>query len=117
MISNFKFFGDFVERAMIDFFIIFSRTGLVLFTYSITGVLKGDPISSFLQNVLIEGRSGEKQFFFNQYGVKWRLENQLGLVFAAVFHKIIIPNYLEDLFDGVLESFCAQYEGKIQSAT
>ena len=102
---------------MIDFFIIFSRTGLVLFTYSITGVLKGDPISAFIQNILFEGKSGNESFLYNQYGMKWRLENQLGLVFAAVFHKIIVPNYLEELFNQVITSFLTKYEGRITSAT
>lgn len=102
---------------MIDFFIIFSKTGLVLFTYSITGALKGNPITNFIKNVLLEGRSGENSFSYNEYGIKWHLANEAGLIFAAVFHKLIVPVYLDELLSAVNDSFLSEFQSQLNSAT
>ena len=102
---------------MIDFFIIFTKTGLVLFTHQITTALKGDPIGHFIRNILLEGKSGDRAFLFNEYGVKWQLANEFGLVFAAVYHKLLVPTYLDDLLQATLTAFIKAHGEDIHLVT
>ena len=100
---------------MIDLFTIFTKSGLVLFTHQLTA-LKGNPIDELIRSVLLEGRSGEKAFTVDQYAIKWTLANEIGLVFAAVFHKILAPLYVDELLQLVMESFTKNFAERIPSA-
>mmetsp|Transcript_4308 Transcript_4308/g.5708 ORF Transcript_4308/g.5708 Transcript_4308/m.5708 type:complete len:92 (+) Transcript_4308:90-365(+) len=84
---------------MIDLFIIFTKTGLVLFTHQLspTTSLKNDPVDGLIRDVILEGRSNDKAYVQDPYAVKWTLANELGLVFAAVYHKILAPLYVDEL--------------------
>ena len=100
---------------MIDLFTIFTKSGLVLFTHQLTS-LKGNPIDELIRSVLLEGRSGEKAFTVDQYAIKWTLANEIGLVFAAVFHKILAPLYVDELLQLVMHSFTKAFAAKIPTA-
>lgn len=103
---------------MIDLFIIFTKTGLVLFTHQLSPTaIKGNPVEGLIRTVLLEGRSNEKAYVQDPYAIKWTLANEFGLVFAAVYHKILAPLYVDDLLAQVVKSFTKAHGSQIVNAT
>lgn len=74
---------------MLDHFSIFTRGGLVLWTFQLTSALKGSPIDALIRSCLLEERSGETSFSQGEYTLKWTFHNELGLVFVAVYQRIL----------------------------
>ncbi|CAI5509381.1 unnamed protein product [Closterium sp. Naga37s-1] len=94
---------------MLDHFSIFTRGGLVLWTFQMTA-MKGSPIDALIQNCLLQERSGEKTFQYNAkdqsaYTLKWSFHNELGLVFVAVYQRMLQLLYVDDLLTAVRDEF------------
>lgn len=85
---------------MIDHFVVFSKSGLVLWSQAICK-LNNDPIQALIHQVLMQDRSGDKKFFFDSYCMQWTFENKLELVFVVVYQKILQLMYIEDLLERV----------------
>eukprot|EP00243_Klebsormidium_subtile_P009562 TRINITY_DN481_c0_g2_i1.p1 TRINITY_DN481_c0_g2~~TRINITY_DN481_c0_g2_i1.p1 ORF type:complete len:634 (+),score=210.96 TRINITY_DN481_c0_g2_i1:112-2013(+) len=98
---------------MLDHFSIFTRGGLVLWTFQLTTALKGNPVDSLIRSCLLEERSGETSFSQGEYTLKWTFHNELGLVFVAVYQRILQLLYVEELLAAVKAEFAPIYkEGK-----
>ncbi|GAQ87478.1 signal recognition particle receptor [Klebsormidium nitens] len=98
---------------MLDHFSIFTRGGLVLWTFQLTSALKGNPVDSLIRSCLLEERSGETSFSQGEYTLKWTFHNELGLVFVAVYQRILQLLYVEELLAAVKAEFAPTYkEGK-----
>lgn len=67
---------------MIENFTILTKGGLVLWTYELYP-LRGSPINSLINNVLLADRTSEKQYNAREYTLKWTLDNHHGLVFVV----------------------------------
>ena len=52
-----------------------------------------------------------------QYGVKWSIGNQAGVVAACVYQKMLAPLYADELLALVLEKFVEMFGKKINDAT
>nr|CCA22298.1 signal recognition particle receptor subunit alpha [Albugo laibachii Nc14] len=97
---------------MIDHFIVFSKSGLVLWSQTICK-LNNDPIQALIQQVLLQDRSGDKKFFFDSYCMQWTFENKLELVFVVVYQKILQLMYIEELLERVKKDFVTQFRMEI----
>lgn len=95
---------------MLDHFSIFTRGGLVLWTFQLTA-LKGNPIEALIQTCLLQERSGETSFQYHgkdsasSYTLKWIFHNELGLVFVAVYQRMLQLLYVDDLLLSVRDAF------------
>lgn len=98
--------------AMIDHFVIFSKTGTVLWSKTLCK-LSGDPIDTLINRVLLEDRAGEKKFISDAYQMQWAFENKLDLVFVVVYQKILQLLYLEELLEIVKNDFIALFPAQI----
>ena len=96
---------------MIDFFCIFTTTGLVLWSKTFCEVV-GQPVNKLIKNVLLAERTNEKQFFDGQYVLKWSLNNDLGVVFVVVYQRVLQLPYIDDLLASVKRTFTATFEGQ-----
>ena len=96
---------------MIDFFCIFTTTGLVLWTKTFCEIV-GKPVNHLIKNVLLAERTNEKQFIEGQYVLKWSLNNDLGVVFVVVYQRVLQLPYIDDLLASVKRSFTATFEGE-----
>ncbi|CAI5467914.1 unnamed protein product [Closterium sp. Yama58-4] len=72
--------------------------------------MKGSPIDALIQNCLLQERSGEKTFQYNAkdqsaYTLKWSFHNELGLVFVAVYQRMLQLLYVDDLLTAVRDEF------------
>jgi len=94
---------------MLEYFCIFSKGGAILWTFQLAA-LKGNPIQALINTCLLEERSAEKSFTYTPkdgtpYSLKWRLHNELGLVFVAIYQRALPLLYVDDLLDRVMPRF------------
>eukprot|EP00271_Cylindrocystis_brebissonii_P011620 TRINITY_DN29498_c0_g1_i1.p1 TRINITY_DN29498_c0_g1~~TRINITY_DN29498_c0_g1_i1.p1 ORF type:complete len:700 (-),score=166.60 TRINITY_DN29498_c0_g1_i1:365-2464(-) len=94
---------------MLDNFSIFTRGGLVLWTSIHLSNLKGSPVDALIQTCLLQERSGEASFQHGKdaaaYTLKWTFHNELGLVFVAVYQRILQLLYVDELLALVKQEF------------
>lgn len=78
--------------------------------------LKGSPIDTLIRSCLLEERSGAASYNYDapgaSYTLKWTFHNELGLVFAAVYQRILHLLYVDDLLEMVKQEFSKLYEPK-----
>jgi signal recognition particle receptor subunit alpha len=99
---------------MLDSFQIFTKGGLILFQWSLMDAPKGSPVDELVKQCLLEERAGETEFTHvagsSAYTLRWRTHNALGLVFVAVYQKILRLDYVDDLLDGCRAAFAKAYD-------
>ncbi|EPS59743.1 hypothetical protein M569_15062 [Genlisea aurea] len=102
---------------MLEQLLIFTRGGLILWTYKEIGnALRGSPIDTLIRSCLLEERSGYSSFQYDapgaSYTLKWTFHNDLGLVFVAVYQRILHLLYVDDLLSLVKKEFAEIYDVK-----
>ncbi|CAL0304935.1 unnamed protein product [Lupinus luteus] len=102
---------------MLEQLLIFTRGGLILWTCNELGnALKGSPIDTLIRSCLLEERSGAASYNYDvpgaSYTLKWTFHNELGLVFVAVYQRILHLLYVEDLLAMVKREFSQVYDPK-----
>ncbi|KAF9613757.1 hypothetical protein IFM89_010487 [Coptis chinensis] len=102
---------------MLEQLLIFTRGGLILWTCKELGnALKGSPIDTLIRSCLLEERSGDASYNYDApgaaYTLKWTFHNELGLIFVAVYQRILHLLYVDDLLDMVKREFSMVYDPK-----
>ncbi|KAA8535360.1 hypothetical protein F0562_030363 [Nyssa sinensis] len=102
---------------MLEQLLIFTRGGLILWTCKELGnALKGSPIDTLIRSCLLEERSGASSYNYDApgaaYTLKWTFHNELGLVFVAVYQRILHLLYVDDLLAMVKREFSEIYDPK-----
>lgn len=102
---------------MLEQLLIFTRGGLILWTCKELGnALKGSPIDTLIRSCLLEERSGAASYNYDApgaaYTLKWTFHNELGLVFVAVYQRILHLLYVDDLLSAVKREFSEIYDPK-----
>lgn len=100
---------------MLEQLLIFTRGGLILWTCKeLSNALKGSPIDALIRSCLLEERSGLASYNYDaagaSYTLKWTFHNELGLVFVAVYQRILHLLYVDDLLNMVKREFSAVYD-------
>ncbi|KAJ8768218.1 hypothetical protein K2173_021158 [Erythroxylum novogranatense] len=102
---------------MLEQLLIFTRGGLILWTCKELGnALKGSPIDTLIRSCLLEERSGTASYNYDgsgaSYTLKWAFHNELGLVFVAVYQRILHLLYVDELLAMVKREFSEVYDPK-----
>ncbi|XP_073001835.1 uncharacterized protein [Typha latifolia] len=99
---------------MLEQLLIFTRGGLILWSScrELGNALKGSPIDALIRSCLLEERSAESSFTHDSYTLKWAFHNDLGLVFVAVYQRILHLLYVDDLLAAVRSGFSQIYDPK-----
>ncbi|KAG2555410.1 hypothetical protein PVAP13_9KG245784 [Panicum virgatum] len=100
---------------MLEELLIFTRGGLILWSSCRAlgaAALKGSPIDALIRSCLLEERSADASFSQDNYALKWTFHNDLGLVFVAVYQKILHLLYVDDLLAAVRKDFSQIYDPK-----
>ncbi|XP_077223217.1 uncharacterized protein LOC143856819 [Tasmannia lanceolata] len=102
---------------MLEQLLIFTRGGLILWTCKELGnALKGSPIDTLIRSCLLEERSGAASYNYDApgaaYTLKWTFHNELGLIFVAVYQRILHLLYVDDLLSMVKHEFSQLYDPK-----
>uniref|UniRef100_A0A0C9RQF1 TSA: Wollemia nobilis Ref_Wollemi_Transcript_2289_2327 transcribed RNA sequence n=1 Tax=Wollemia nobilis TaxID=56998 RepID=A0A0C9RQF1_9CONI len=102
---------------MLEQLLIFTRGGLILWTCRELGnALKGSPIDALIRSCLLEERSADAAYQYDasgaSYTLKWTFHNELGLVFVAVYQRMLHLLYVDELLSVVKREFVAIYNPK-----
>ncbi|KAK7329922.1 hypothetical protein VNO77_24104 [Canavalia gladiata] len=102
---------------MLEQLLIFTRGGLILWSCNqFSNALKGSPIDTLIRSCLLEERSGAASYNYDapgaSYSLKWTFHNDLGLVFVAVYQRILHLLYVDDLLAAVKREFSRLYHPK-----
>ncbi|PWA33976.1 signal recognition particle receptor alpha subunit family protein [Artemisia annua] len=103
---------------MLEQLLIFTRGGLILWATckELGNALRGSPINTFIRACLLEERSGAASYNYDvpgaSYTLKWTFHNELGIVFVAVYQKILHLLYVDDLLAMVKREFSEIYDPK-----
>jgi len=90
---------------MFDFVCIFTTGGVVLW-FKAFCEMRLDLLNLFIKNILLEEKSGAKsQFAFADFVLKWKVQNDLKLVFAVIYKEILQLAFVEELLDMVRFEF------------
>ncbi|PIN17651.1 Signal recognition particle receptor, alpha subunit [Handroanthus impetiginosus] len=102
---------------MLEQLLIFTRGGLILWSCKEFGnALRGSPIDTLIRSCLLEERSGAASYNYDapgaSYTLKWTFHNELGLVFVAVYQRILHLLYVDELLSMVKQGFSEIYDPK-----
>jgi len=104
---------------MLDFFTIFSKSGLVLWYYAFQDV-KGnftDPVNAFIKSVILQERGGSAAFVHGTVQMKYMQDNEFELIFVVGYQKILTLSYVDKLIDDVHRSFRDRYRQQLLDGT
>jgi len=107
---------------MLDLFTVLTSGGIVLFQRSQASPNGSAPSSSstavsaptylidkLISDVFMQERSSEKEYIRDGYVAKWTFANELGLIFVAVYQKILELTWVDDLLLAVKRMFVKMY--------
>ena len=101
---------------MLDLFTVLTSGGIVLFQRTqLTSSSSGSPssprylIDRVISDVFMQERSSEKEYAEDGYTIKWTFANELGLIFVAVYQKILELTWVDELLVTVKKMFVKLY--------
>ncbi|RWS11768.1 signal recognition particle receptor subunit alpha-like protein [Dinothrombium tinctorium] len=86
---------------MLDFFVIFTKSGIVLFT-TVNQAFNG-VINRLIKHVILEER--RERFTCDQLALEYRLDNEWELVFVVGYQKMLSLSYVDKFLDDVQLAF------------
>ena len=98
---------------MIDLFTIFHKGGAILFTSKLTEIA-GQPINHLIKSVLLHERKAESSYNFGEHTMKWTFDNELELVFVAVYLNLTQLLYVDELLESVKMKFIDMFRNDIR---
>ncbi len=105
---------------MLDLFTILTSGGIVLFQRSQPASSNSNSAPTYLidcviSDVFMQERSNEREYARDGYTVKWTFANELGLIFVAVYQKILELTWVDELLVTVKRMFVKLYADSIKS--
>eukprot|EP00099_Drosophila_melanogaster_P015972 NP_524887.2 GTP-binding protein [Drosophila melanogaster] len=95
---------------MLDFVVIFTKGGVVLWHSNASGNSFASCINSLIRGVILEERNTEAKYYEEDHlAVQFKLDNELDLVYAAIFQKVIKLNYLDGFLADMQAAFKEKY--------
>ncbi|CAN6349668.1 unnamed protein product [Urochloa humidicola] len=83
---------------MLEELLIFTRGGLILWALSGGGAAKAAPVDAFIRSSLLGDQSADGAGVSpdGKSALKWAFHNGLGLVFVAVYSRVLCLLYVDD---------------------
>lgn len=98
---------------MLDFFIIFSKGGIVLWCFQgVSGSFTG-PVNALIRSVILQERGGNA-FTHEALTLKYKLDNEFELVFVVGFQKILTLTYVDKFIDDIHLLFRDKYRNQLK---
>lgn len=89
---------------MFDYFCIFTTGGVVLW-YKAFIDIKFDLINQLIKDIMIEEKTAKDQFIHKGSVVKWRVANELNIVFTVVYKEILHLAQVDELLEMIKTTF------------
>src|SRR5271169_6753801 len=96
---------------MLDLFTVLTSGGIVLFQRSQAASANSPAylIDRVISDVFLQERSSEREYAKDGCTVKWTFANELGLIFVAVYQKILELTWVDELLITVKRMFLKSY--------
>ncbi|KAK0544404.1 hypothetical protein OC846_006086 [Tilletia horrida] len=101
---------------MLDHFTILARNGVVVWQHSFAANAGSSnnsnttAINALISSVFLEQRTGETRFDKDSYTARWSFANDYdGLIFIAVYQRILQLTYIDQLLASVQDQFTALF--------
>lgn len=94
---------------MIDTLSVISNGGVVLWQHTTHETGRRGAVNILIQEVLLEGRAGERTFTTGDCKMSWALANEAGFFVVGVYPRFHTPHYLDPFLREVLGCFAAGY--------
>jgi signal recognition particle receptor subunit alpha len=101
---------------MLDLFTILTSGGIVLFQKSQASSHTAPTylIDRVISDIFLQERSSEKEYAKDGYTIKWAFANELGLIFVAVYQKILELTWVDELLVTVKRMFVKLYADSLK---
>jgi hypothetical protein len=83
---------------MFDYFCIFTTSGVVLW-YKAFVEMKFDLINQLIKDIMIEEKTAKNQYTYKGSIIKWKIANELNLIFTVVYKEVLHLSFVEELLD------------------
>ncbi|CAG2183365.1 unnamed protein product, partial [Oppiella nova] len=94
---------------MLDFFVIFSKSGIVLFaTVNHTIASMNGYINKLIKNVILEDR--RETYTTESLALQYRLDNEFELVFVVGYQKMLTLSYVDKFLEQIQLAFRDKYQ-------
>src|SRR5271169_4179708 len=102
---------------MLDLFTVLTSGGIVLFQRSQAASANSTAylIDRVISDVFLQERSSEREYAKDGYTVKWTFANELGLIFVAVYQKILELTWVDELLVTVKKMFVKLYSDSLKT--
>jgi len=89
---------------MFDYFCIFTTGGVVLW-YKAFVEMQFDLINQLIKDIMIEEKSAKSQFITKGNIIKWKVANELNIIFTVVYKEVLHLSFVDDLLDLIKNEF------------
>jgi signal recognition particle receptor subunit alpha len=93
---------------MYDLFCIFTTGGLILWYKQMLPEFKFDVVNSLIKTVLLDEKRTVDSFKQNDTIIKWKILNDLGLIFLVAYKEAYNLLYVDQLLDLATKEFSAK---------
>lgn len=104
---------------MLDFLLIFSKSGIVLFYYINDVASSGglvtvrrrteDACNSLIRNLLLEEKYSQRAYAYEQWQLQYLMDNEFELVYVVGYQKILKLGYVDKLLSEIQLQFRDKY--------
>ncbi|XP_075159040.1 signal recognition particle receptor alpha [Haematobia irritans] len=102
---------------MLDFVVVFSKGGIVLWNCNSTGENVTPCINNLIKSVILEERSTESKYYEeDNLALQFKLDNELDLVYAVVYQKVIKLTYVESFLSDLQVAFKEKFGDLLTSS-
>eukprot|EP00128_Syssomonas_multiformis_P013455 Colp12_sorted_trinity150504_noHs@15877 len=100
---------------MLDLFAVFTKGGIVLWSYRGLNPVVGSPMNSLVRYVLEQRAGGNNSMVDGVHTLQWTFVNELNLVFVVAYQKILQLAYINELLEAVKAMFVETYSDLVKS--
>lgn len=104
------------QSLMIDFCGIVTRGGLVLWSSGTPSYVPLDPLSFFVQRVLLEDhRSGDAKLAIpgSEYVIRWKFDNEMQIIFVVVYLEFTSMFNVEEFLAKLMSEFSRRFKNEL----
>jgi len=98
---------------MLDFFVIFSKGGIVLWCCQGAKDIVFTSVNALIRSVILQERSGNGSFDQGSLMLQYKLDNEFELVFVAAFQKILQLSYVDKFLDDMHREIRDRYKNNL----
>lgn len=83
---------------MFDFVCIFTTGGVVLWSKAFCDI-RLDIMNIFIKNILLEEKTAQSQYNYQDIVLKWKIQNDFKLVFAIMYKEILQLSFIDEFLE------------------